>query len=89
MKTEKYIGIVELERKDGDYDVWTIVQVGDRLNYGTVCNIGFMRHGYIEMDSYCDEQEALEELVTELELMAFDGSSQHCSGVLVETCIYD
>ena len=92
MRAEKYIGIIELERRDGDHDIWEIVRLGDRLYYGTSCNVGFLRHGYIEVDSYCDEQEALhqalEELVTELELMAFDGSSRHCGGVLVEVRVY-
>ena len=88
MKTEKYLGIMELKRKDGDYDVWTIVRIGDRLSYGTSCNVGFIRHGYVEIGSYYNEQDALEELATELELMARDGSSQHCSGVLVEVRVY-
>ena len=88
MKTEKYLGIMELKRKDGDYDVWTIVRIGDRLSYGTSCNVGFLRHGYIEIGSYYNEQDALEELVAELELMAFDGRSRHCGGVLVEVRVY-
>jgi hypothetical protein len=88
MRAEKYIGIIELERRDGDHDIWEIVRLGDRLYYGTSCNVGFLRHGYIEIGSYYTEQDALEELATELELMARDGSSQHCSGVLVEVRVY-
>jgi hypothetical protein len=71
MKAEECIGTIELERKDGDYDIWEIVKIGGRLYYGSSCNACFLRHGYVEIDSdYYNEREAthaaLEELYDEL-----------------------
>ena len=65
----KHLGTLELE--SGEY--FEVLQTDSRLVFGGACNVGFLESGYMEIESGETTDEALSELLQELETYYRDG----------------
>ena len=84
---DKYIGELEFKRKDGEYDVWTIIKrldsalPGGRPKgfpiylIGTATNTGLLSDYYYKPNPGESEQKSLEEINADLEVLATDGEN--------------
>ena len=61
----KYLGIVEIQDRDGEYHVYEIVQTDTHLIYGTSCNIGFKELGRMSINHDFSIDENLQHLMGE------------------------
>ena len=66
-KNSKYIGLLELENCDGDYDVYDVIHVEDKLVFGSTTNNTFLQDGYMETDECFSLEENLGFLLEALE----------------------
>ena len=89
MKEQEYIGIVEFPNSNNDLDTWDIIKEDGKLFYGTGCNVGFIKHGYMLIDPDFDIDDNLTELLNNLEAMAVTGSVDNLSNELVEIITYE
>lgn len=69
------IGELEIQRKDGEYDIWTIIKRGRLLVIGTPTNTGLLSEYYYKMEPGETVQNALQEVNADLEVLATDGES--------------
>ena len=69
------IGELEIQRKDGEYDVWTIIKRGRLFVIGTPTNTGLLSEYYYKMEPGETVQNALQEVNADLEVLAMDGES--------------
>jgi hypothetical protein len=76
MKTEKYIGYIEIEASDGEFRVWEVVKRGDTLVVGTACNVGLLESFSMQLEDDESLDEALGELYADLVLEA-DGEGAY------------
>jgi hypothetical protein len=67
---DKYIGELEFQKKDGDFDVWTVIKRGRMYLIGTPTNTGLLSDYYYKMEAGESEQNALQEINDDLEAMA-------------------
>jgi hypothetical protein len=81
-KTETYLGPLELQDRDGEYHVFEILKTATRIKFGSVCNAGFLEHGYMVIDKYFTFDVNLQELVADLQV-AIDDGIQYTSGIVV------
>ena len=65
----KTLGTIELQDNSGEYHIFEIMQSGDKLLYGSFCNVGFMTHGEMEIDDCFSIDENLQALVEYLETL--------------------
>lgn len=84
---DKYLGELEFQRPDGEYDVWTIVKRLDPAvagsspkGYpiyliGTATNSGLLSDYYYKPERGESESKSLEEISADLEVLAQDGES--------------
>jgi hypothetical protein len=89
MKKQEYIGMAELPNSNNEHDTWDIIKEDDKLFYGTGCNVGFNKHGYMVIDPDFDIDANLTELLDNLETMAIAGSADNLSNELVEIIAYE
>jgi len=82
MKTEKYLGIAELQDQDGEYHIFELVKTATRIKFGSSTNSGFMEHGYMVIDKYFSVDENLQELLEDLQV-GIDQGVQYTSGIVV------
>jgi hypothetical protein len=73
----KYIGEIEFQREDGEFEHFVIVRSPDksRICFGGSCNTGFLESGYIVQEDYETLDEALQEMVADLECFYNDGAA--------------
>ena len=69
------IGELEIQRKDGEYDIWTIIKRGRLFVIGTPTNTGLLSEYYYKMEPGETVQNALQEVNADLEVLATDGES--------------
>lgn len=69
------IGELEIQRKDGEYDIWTIIKRGRLFVIGTPTNTGLLSEYYYKMEPGETVQNALQEVNADLEVLAMDGES--------------
>lgn len=59
--------IIELQDQNGDFHTWYLQEEGTRLYFGSACNVGLLKEGFMEMlDS---RMETIQELVADLGLL--------------------
>lgn len=76
----KFIGILEFQKNDGEFENFHIQALDDRLLFGSVCNIGFLESGYILKDGFSNN-ETLETLLEELQLY-YNYGAEHTSMII-------
>ena len=68
MTNNKHIGPVEIKMPNGEYFYTEIAKEGNKLITGTFTNTGLLRDPWeVDIEEYCSEQEALQELYEILE----------------------
>jgi hypothetical protein len=70
---DKYIGVFELDKGNGESDIWTVIKRGRVFLIGTPTNTGLLSDYYYKMDTGESEQNALQEINSDLEVLAQDG----------------
>ncbi len=63
----KYSGIIEFRDNKGEYQYFEVIELDDRICFGTVCNAGFLESGYILKEEHENLIETLQELHSDLE----------------------
>ena len=75
----KYIGPIEIKCPNGEYIYTEVCREGGKLITGTPTNNSFLRDEWeVEIEDFCDEQEALQELYSMIENSAFDCEIEDC-----------
>jgi len=75
-KYAQHIGVVEFQdNKDRWHDFEILELSGDRLIFGSACNVGFLVSGYMMLDENAHLGENLQELLADLETFYNDGPS--------------
>ena len=69
----EFQGILEFRDNEGEWRDFTVVYNGDRLVFGGVCNIGFIESGYLIIEDGETIDEAMQELLSDLEVYYNDG----------------
>jgi hypothetical protein len=72
-KRDKYIGVMEFENKNGEWDNWTIIKRGPVYLIGTPTNTGLLSTYFYKPERGETEQTSLEEINSDLEVLAQDG----------------
>lgn len=69
----KYLGQIEFQDETGEFHDFEIVKTTTRsktprrIVFGGACNVGFIESGYLEMDDTETTDEALSEMLSDLE----------------------
>ena len=65
---DKHYGTLEIKMPNGGYFYTEIVKEGNKLITGTFTNTGLLRDPWeVDIEEYCSEQDALQELYANLE----------------------
>lgn len=67
------IGILEFQDENEEWHDFNVVETDDRLVFGGCCNVGFIESGYLIKEDYESTDEALQELLEDLEVYYNDG----------------
>jgi hypothetical protein len=75
----KYLGVLEFQDGragdcSGEWHVFEILELPDRLLFGGMCNVGFIESGYILREEDESTDHLLQELLEELETYYRDGA---------------
>ena len=73
MSGAKYVGPIEFQKNDGDYEYFEIYSSKERVIFGSACNAGFLESGYIEREEHESLDETLQEMLADLEVYYNDG----------------
>lgn len=71
--SEKYLGILEFQDNKEEYHDFQVVSTPTHLIFGGSCNVGFIQSGYLEKEEGETTDEALQELLADLEVFYNDG----------------
>jgi hypothetical protein len=71
-KDAKYVGILEFQSNDSEWQNFEVLELPDRLLFGGFCNVGFIESGYILKDDRSTD-ETLQEMLADLECYYNDG----------------
>jgi hypothetical protein len=77
IENAKYIGILEVNEES-----FEIFKTKEKLVFGSFCNAGFIESGFMEIEEYESTDEALQELLSDLETYYQDGA-QYVSRIIV------
>ena len=77
----KYVGIIEFQDNKGEWHNFEILATNERLIFGGTCNIGFLESGYIGCEGYEFLDEALGEMLADLEVY-YNNGPQHVSYIV-------
>ena len=76
IENAKYIGILEVNGEP-----FEIFKTKEKLVFGSFCNAGFLESGFMEIEEYESTDEALQELLSDLETYYQDGA-QYVSRII-------
>ncbi len=80
----RYLGIIEfnedIDGESGDWHNFEIMELDDRLLFGSMCNVGFLESGYMLKNGFSTD-EVLSELLQDLETYYRDGG-RYCNGIV-------
>lgn len=69
----QYLGPIEFPDRKGEFHIFEIVELPDRLCFGSACNAGFLESGYILREDRERQDQTLTELLADLECYYNDG----------------
>ena len=72
---DRDVGTLEIQRPNGEYDVWDVLKRGRFYLIGSFTNTGLLSDYYFVMEPGESEQNAMEEIHHDLEVLATDGES--------------
>jgi len=74
IENAKYLGIIELEKSENHFEVVHVEnEKENKLVFGGYCNVGLLQSGFLEIEDGESVDEALQELLTDLEVYYSDG----------------
>jgi hypothetical protein len=69
----KPLGALDFKDQYGEWNNFEVVELPDRLVFGTVCNTGFLESGYMLFEDGESAESAFQELLSDLETYYADG----------------
>lgn len=74
-ENSKYLGQVEFEDAKGEWQNFEVVLTADKKHilFGGACNVGIIQSGYIEIEEGESVDEAMQEMLSDLEVYYNDG----------------
>jgi hypothetical protein len=74
-KNAKYLGIIEFQDDNNEWIDFIVMELNDRLLFGSACNVGFLECGYIMREDGESLEKTLNELHEDLQAYYNDNSS--------------
>jgi len=69
----KWVGEIEFQDEQGEWHLFEVLRLPDRLLFGGSCNACWLESGYIKRESFETLEETLSELLQDLETYYRDG----------------